>query len=252
VASRFGELGDPLRSTFIIPEPNDKKELEFTPCEETVTEYISTYGDPRVFPTELGRRRYFFVCNFSPISATVTRSDGLIQPVKLLTEKPVPDLNMTKMPQAVIDWPALPFYPTGQYTLTVISSDGSLFGCNRITRGQPCKFRVDPPNQEYILPVPAAGPPGTNFLVYYVNFDPDNPLKVNLFYAENEALLPGSISISRRGSWTITMSQPLIDASGAARGWAVDPLPSNDTDLKSTYVISAENSSAYAGIWLWP
>jgi hypothetical protein len=174
----------------------------------------------------LGERRYFFVCNFprSLTSASVTRSDGLTQEVELLASIPNPDLRKGSA-EAVIDWSALPFHPTGMYTLTVTYE---------IT--ETLNFWVEAPTKEQILTVPPSGPPGTTFQVYYVYFDLNTTPTFD-FYGEDEPVEGGDHNLTYRRSWQIPITQPLTGVMGD-KGWAQAPLVSAASDLPAAYAIT--------------
>ncbi len=188
---------------------------------------------------QLGLRRYFFACDFptSPLSATVTLSDGSIQPVQLLGAAPNPDLPQGNA-QAVIEWPALPIQPTGTYTLTVASSAESQVAF---------PFLITAPTQEFILPVPAAGPAGTIFQIYYVNFD-FNSTPTFDFYGEDHPVAGGDHVLSHRRRWQISITTPLVGSDG--KGWAQAPLESTPADPPAGYAISYDNKRVLNLIWL--
>jgi hypothetical protein len=241
--SSFGRQGDLPEFPLSIGLPGDP-DLGFqTPC---FTDFSSPYLEIYKFDDriKLGERRYFFACRFpaTPISATVTRSDGLIQSVELREDIPNPNLDKGQA-QAVIDWPALPFYPTDptiNYTLVITDSSGA---------SASFPFWVEPPVKEYILPVPQASSPGTTFLVYYVNFDLNTTPTFNL-YGADQILQDGQAELTHRDSWPVSITQPLLDSTGKMKGWALKPLPSVTTDIRATYVITYYNKNTYEKIWL--
>jgi hypothetical protein len=130
---------------------------------------------------QVGERLYFFVCNFTnPISATITQSDGVTQPVQLLTPTsnrlpPTPYFNPSNALKAVIDWSALPTLTvTGRYTLTVLEADSPQPPVIR-------PFGVRPPTKPHILIRPPSDLSEMNFMIYYVNFTPSLTLTFDLY-----------------------------------------------------------------------
>ena len=214
--------------------PNDPT---FIPCQfPRPNPWIDTYSP---FIMELGLRRYFFACDFptSPAQAAVTLSDGTRVQVELLQAMPNPDWP-TGRPQAVIDWPALPTQPTGVYTLTVASGGASQASL---------EFMVTLPTQEYILLVPAAGPPGTTFQVYYVNFAM-NSTPTFEFYGEDQPVVDMPHVLSHRNRWQISITQLLPGTND--RGWAQAPLVSVASDRPAAYAISHDFNRVFNLIWL--
>jgi LysM repeat protein len=210
-------------------------EPDFVPC-ESVTEPKIEF-DTSTATVELGQRRYFYVCVDDPVSASVTSTDGQPRQVTLLSAIPNPDLQMGNA-QAVIDWPALPFEPTGLHTMTVSSADGTVVDF---------VFLVLSPTTERILTVPPLGPPGTTFQVYYVNFDL-NTTPTFEFYGEDEPVVGGSHELSLRTPWEVNVDQPLMGVSG--KGWAQKLLDSEPTDARAAYSITYDNKRVFNLFWL--
>jgi hypothetical protein len=216
-------------------DPGGPNEPDFVPC-ESVTEPQIQF-DTSILTVELGQRRYFYVCVEDPVSASVTRTDGQAQQVTLLSAVPNLDLQMGNA-QAVIDWPALPFEPTGAHTMTVSAGDGTVVDF---------LFLVIPPTTEYILMVPPLGPPGTTFHVYYVNFDL-NTTPTFEFYGEDEPAVHRTHEFSLRSTRQINVDQPLMGVSG--KGWAQRFLISEPSDARAAYSITYDNKRVFNLFWL--
>ncbi len=216
-------------------EPGGPNNPEFVPC-EAVTEPRVEF-DTTTKIVELGQRRYFYVCINSPVSASITREDGQVMQVTLRNTIPNPDLQIGNA-RAVVDWPVLPFEPTGIHTMTVTRSDGP-----------PVDFRflVAIPNEERILTVPQAGEPGTIFQVYYVNFDM-NATETFEFYGEDEPAVGRNHHFSQRSSWQVVINQPLVGLGG--KGWAQVPLASEIYNSLGAYSITFDNRRIYDLFWL--
>lgn len=221
--------------------PGGGNDPNFVPC---VTPRATPWleFDTKVQIIELGQRRYFYVCGFSPSSgpavAKLTWPDGLTQQVELLIAIPNPDLNKGEA-QAIIDWPALPFYPTGRYTMTVTNSTGS-----QVTTPFPFKLKL--PERERILVVPPAGPPGTIFQTYYVSFTLNMTATFD-FYAEEQTSAGNDHDLTYRRSWSVYINQPLSGATG--KGWAQLPLLSIARDSRVAYTISYNNRSVMSDLF---
>ncbi len=214
--------------------PNDPT---FTPCE--FSRAGAWIDAPAPYIIELGERRYFFACDFPspPVSAVINLSDGSTQSAQLISSIPNPDLRIGNA-VAIVDWPSLPNQPTGLYTLTISSGDG--------TQAQ-LQFQVNPPTTEHILTVPASGPPGTTFTVYYVNFDL-NTSPIFYFYGEEQPTVGGDHTLPFLGSWQVTITEPLASVPG--KGWAQLPLSSASTDRPAAYSITYDNWRIYNLFWL--
>ncbi len=239
----FDDLLGSVPAVIIRPiQPNKGDQLGYVHCPQGIGETIDTYHDQfdrRV--VELGQRRYFFACNFEPTSASVTRSDGVTQPVLWSKESGHPDVMLKRGARAVVDWPALPFYPLGVYTMTMTSRTV----ITPFTR----MFEVVQPEteQRHILPIPLAGQPGDHFLVYYVNFNLGDQPKFRLYHAKRQVPNPYSpVDLKLASSWRVPITQRLDDD----KGWAVNLLISNSTDIIGTYVISQSQLTNYRRIWL--
>jgi hypothetical protein len=214
--------------------PNDPT---FIPCEFPRSEPWVDSSIP--YMMELGEHRYFFACEFpgGASSATVTLSDGSARSVQLFNSVPNADLPLGNA-VAVVDWPALPFDPTGLYTVTILSNDGNQ---------RQLQFQVDPPTQEHILTVPSAGPPGTVFDVYYVNFDLNTSPTFD-FYGEDQPNTGGDHTLLHLGSWQVTINQPLNSLPG--KGWAQASLSSASTDRRAAYSITFDSWRVFNLFWL--
>jgi hypothetical protein len=188
---------------------------------------------------ELGQRRYLYVCLANPVSARLSRPDGLTQTIELLTEVPNPDLQMGDA-QAVIDWPALPFEPANEwYTVTVTDSTGI---------PEEFRFLVARPTEtteKRILIVPPAGPPGTVFHVYYVNFDLNTEPEF-VFYGEDVPAVGDDHHMTYRDDWKVRIPQPL----GDGKGWGQASLISFATDRLGAYSITHNEKEIYNLFWL--
>jgi LysM repeat protein len=227
-------------SSFPVPAggPNG---AAFTSCEYPRSNPWIDPFPPSSF-VELGARLYFFMCDFptGPVKATMTLSDGSSQPVELLRPKLNPDLPPGRA-QAVVDWPALPFHPTGPYTLTVVSGSG---------KPEPFYFHVTQPTAEHILAVPAADPPGTIFRIYYVYFPLTSTQTID-FYGEDQPVTGADHTLSHRNQWQIPITQPLAGTND--KGWAVQTqLESLPGDQPGAYAIRYGFTGVYDVIWLMP
>ncbi|MBN2007520.1 MAG: LysM peptidoglycan-binding domain-containing protein [Anaerolineae bacterium] len=220
--------------TFNI-EPGGPNQAEYIPCEFV--------GEPRIeldtttFILELGQRRYFYVCGDTPVSAYVTREDGQHQQVDLLTAHPNPDLSMGNA-QAVIDWVALPFEPTGVHTMTVKRGDESQVDFI---------FLVQYPKTERIVVIPPVGPPGAVFQVYYVNFDLNTAPTIDV-YGEDIPLLMGTHELSQRSTFSILINQPLTGQPG--KGWGQGPIVSQTYNAPGAYAVTFDHRRVYGMFWL--
>jgi hypothetical protein len=204
------------------------------------------------YVVEIGQRRYFYLCDFptGSITATVTLSDGSIQTVELLSFVPNPDLpsspkDSQEQPRlkAVIDWPALPTQPLGDYVLRVGYADDK-----QVEQ----VFSVDPPTSQYILPVPAAGSPGTAFDIYYINFTVNTTREIEL-YGEDSPPTPGLNHRFRfRDRWQITITQPFAPPIPGleGQGWEMVLLESKPEDTLALYAITHDRERVSNLIWL--
>jgi hypothetical protein len=172
-----------------------------------------------------------------PISALLNRPDGQSQSLTLRTAIPNPDLQLGSA-TAVIDWPALPFEPTGIYSVTVMAGGG-------ISVSLP--FLVEVPTEEKILVVPQAGTPGTLFQVYYVNFDMNSTATIDL-YGEDNPVIGGYHEMSQRSIWTVMIDRPLAGSPG--KGWAQATLASQATDVPAAYSVTYDNKRVFDLFWL--
>lgn len=217
--------------------PGGPDDPSFVPCNDPRPEpWVDTIA-PAI--TELGQQRFFFVCDFQegPASAIVTLSNGSTQTVELLRIVPNPDFPIGKA-QGVIDWSALPFHPTGVYTVTVTGGSGAL--AQRA-------FVVAPPTDEHILTVPSAGPPGTTFDVYYTNFALNTTPTFD-FYGEDAPVVGAKHMLTYRTSWQVAITEPLEGTS--ERGWGKAQLVSVTRDRPGTYVITYDYLRVYTFLWL--
>lgn len=245
-----------------LVEPSDSNksgELEYVPCTETkpiTAPWVSAFdNDEQVQLTRvaLGQRRYFFLCNFKspPATALVTRSDSITYQLEIrsILDLPNPELKRSITATHFVEWLALPFYPTSSstysstltYTLTIKDDNGNL-----LIPTQP--FRVISPSTAtpYIMPVPLSGPPGTSFLVYYVNFPLWQAQEFQLYYYNSN---PNRQTDTRH----VLITEPLTGVKG--KGWGLGLLPSIVTDVAGTYVISSTNPAdsdepIHQKIWL--
>lgn len=199
----------------------------------------------------LGQRRYIFLCNFpdGPATAMVTRSDGITRSLKIWPSSVLPnlDLKMSDEARSFVEWVALPFHPTGTYTLTVTDNNSIPFPLD------PSTFAVVPPDPStaYILPVPPSGPPGTSFLIYYVNFELGQTLDFKLAFAGNSPIQRdprAPYEVHPAGDWRVQITEPLLRING--KGWGQKILSSNSTNLEGTYVITSTHSEIHQKIWL--
>lgn len=221
-----------LEGTLVL-DPGGPNNASFVPC-EFVTEPRIEF-DTGVEIVELGQRRYFYVCMNDPVTAVVTGEDGSSKSVPLLSTLPNPDLKSGNA-QAFIDWPALPMEPTTVHTMTVTSGDGTAIDF---------LFLVQNPTKERILAVPPAGPPGTVFQVYYVNFELGSTATID-FYGEDEPSVGAVHEMSQRSSWTVSIDKPLANNGG----WTQKPLVSEETDLPGAYSITFDGQRIFNLFWL--
>lgn len=245
------------------PDPNASEERRYLHCQPSIDPQAIPRPKLDAFPNgplnntevshlDLGQRRYFFLCNIPADLATVTitRSDGITRQLEIWPPAAVPGRVLSYSHQATgfVEWPALPFHPTGPYTLTVTDGSGTSF------LPQSPTFIVTRPLTlaSYILPIPAAGSPGTSFLIYYVNFDRGETLDFSLHYIDKPPQQPDDYDqlqlTHQTHSWPIPINEPLNGSSG--KGWGVSSLSSSATDLQGTYVISSTNRDIYQPIWL--
>jgi hypothetical protein len=239
-------------SLFNCPPDNSLPDLElavggpndptFQPCttphfkDGKQVPYIDT-PEPRL--VELGQHRFFYLCDFESAvhSAMVTLSDGSTQAVALLSE--VPNLDLTNgNARFVIDWPALPIHPLGEYTLTVQHGEGL---------SETLVFRVLQPKTQYILPIPMVGSAGSTFQIYYVNFPINTTATIEL-YREDQVTIDGTHILSHIGRLQVTITTAMPDSEG--KGWAVETLTSQPSDPISVYGLSYDADRVFSLIWL--
>jgi LysM repeat protein len=216
-------------------DPGGPNNAAFTPC-QVVTQPRLEF-DSTIKEVELGQRRYIYVCVPDPVSAFLARADGQTQSVNLLSTLPNPDLQ-TGDAQAFIDWPALPFEPTGPYTMTVMRSDSTPVNF---------LFFVIPPSTERILVVPQARQRGAVFQVYYVNFNLNSTATIDL-YGEDDPVVGGFHEMSLLNSHPVTINQPLAGSSG--KGWAQESLVSHANNMPAAYSLTFDNRRIFDLFWL--
>jgi hypothetical protein len=100
----------------------------------------------------------------------MTHSSGFTESLSPLDNVPHPEFQEAlKGGEFIIDWPALPWYETGPYTLTVLYHD---YQQNTITQTYPLPFQVITPTQPHILIRQPTQPSSNEILVYYTAFTP--------------------------------------------------------------------------------
>lgn len=222
------------------------------PCSGAVSNGPYLDGGPVSATLYLGQRRAFVPCFILPAEAYVINPDGITRTVPLLplpvegvalkpneTVSYIPDvfpptgtIEITKA-TSVVEWYALPFHPTGVYTLIVKGKgtvpEPAFAGLTRFTTtftvSQPAA--AAPPE---ILVMPSTGRPGQNLAVYYTNF----PLGATPRFT----LLRQQVGItetyqSTAPPWPVSIDQPFGD-----RGWGFNLLAAPTAALTGTYTIS--------------
>lgn len=220
----------------IVLAPGGGNDPGFTPCEiQRGSPWIDTDNDT----FEVGQRQYFFACEFPEaiVQANVTLSDGSIQNALILSSMPNPVLQQGTA-DAVIVWSALPAQPTGMYSMTLIDNAGN-------QNDTPFPFWIELPTQEYILAVPAAGSPGTTFDIYYVNFDLNVTLEIELY--REQSFDGTNYTFTYQSGWDVTITNPLAGLAG--KGWFTHPLTTSPSEPLLAYLIHHQ-LSAYTIYWL--
>ena len=114
---------------------------------------------------EIGQTHSFYACDAvgDRITATVTLAGTNPQSLLVQWRSPIPDVAaVNPYPDAM--WQALPTTTPGDYQIVMQDAQG--------TATEPLHFTLLPPHLPWILVVPPAGPPGTQFDFYYINFPP--------------------------------------------------------------------------------
>ncbi|MBI1881879.1 MAG: LysM peptidoglycan-binding domain-containing protein, partial [Chloroflexi bacterium] len=203
-----------------------------SPCPQGGSPFLKLRGASKV---ELGQRAYFFICNppGKPTSALVTWPDGQTQQGADLFKVPFTDPKTNaKTSEVAIVWPALPFYPTGTYTVTV-TSPASI---------PPLPFTITLPAKDRILAVPPVGFPGDTFQVYYVRV-PATGGVITMIVGLKEPTSPQKpLSIGTDHLFKIDKAE-----------WGMSPLYLGPTESPGDYVVSNDITKTFhANITLSP
>lgn len=220
----------------IVLAPGGGNDPGFTPCETSRGfPWIDTENDT----FEIGQRQYFFACEFpeSVVQANVTLSDGSVQNVPILASMPNPVLQQGTADVVVI-WSALPTQPIGTYTMTLLDSGGN-------QNNVPFQFFIELPTEEYILAVPAVGSPGFTLDIYYVNFDLNTSLGIELF--REQSFDGTNYTFTFQNGWDVTITNPLVGLPG--KGWISHSLTTSPSDPLLAFLIHHQ-LSAYTIYWL--
>jgi LysM domain len=210
------------------------------------TPYIDS---PDTAIVEQGQHFFLYVCDLSTneisatvqpstvLTATMVLSDRSTQPVALLPN--VPNLDLSRgAANYVVDWPALPNKPIGEYMLQIESSGAPI---------EPKHFTVEKPSTQYILPVPLSGPVGTVFDIYYVNF-PISMQPTIEFYREDRRPVGDEHIFTHMGRWQIALDNQM--AHDRSKGWTMVALKSLTGDRPTTYALAFDNARVFSYIWL--
>ena len=221
--------------------------LDYEPCEDIDESSGDNGFDVQEPFIELGSRRYIFACGdlVKPLTVTITRpNNGLIQHVEALDTLPNRALQSNDSVAAVIDWPVLPFYPIGDYTVSLTDSVGTML--------KPLTLIIIPPENPHVLVVPSAGPPGTEFLVYFTNFTTTETLTFEVYGGgepwpddEDDEI---TYEFPHRASLSVRIDEPLPGQ--GERGWGVKPLFSIESDRPAPYTIGY-NGQVGIPYWLF-
>ena len=261
VASPFEEMGLLVSRVDLTPRLPGLGGLNL--CKDLTTRkpVVELVASPELL---LGERLFFVTCWFNPASAFVTRSDGIVWSIPVQTNPAYPLLieNEPKTlkilqtgtfsnPTAVVNWAALPFHPTGAYTLsltgtTLLPPVETITVSTVFTVSYP---RVITPS---ILIVPAISQPNTNVAVYYSNYPLTTNPEFTLLTTHTLALTPTQFNTYSKEPWSVTIDQPWPKTD---RGWGFTLLASNNANLNlnGTYVISQVTATDVATPpgWLW-
>jgi hypothetical protein len=237
----------------VLATGGGNEDPNFEPCklpEQNPWLNIDDWDPSPGFQLQVGQRFYIHACDFpqNVVSAQVVfPGETTAREVMFSTTHPNPELKMYNS-KAVIDFPALPTRPTGNYRITVKDESGKQASVDiNVTLPDPNKT---PPNRPpFILVVPASGYPGDSFQVYYVWFPMDTSPPFKLF---GEALAePGeSHRLTERSTWQVLFYEPFVGAVAAGFGWATTSLSMPAELSPGIYAVSNEDQSVQNSFWL--
>jgi hypothetical protein len=195
-----------------------------------------------------GDRTFLYACQFTAsgeLKAVATSDSGQQFSLNVYPKHPVPYLNIGNT-LGVIDFPAIPDWPIGLYTVTVTigSQSAKISG-----------IRITPPNavQSFILPVPVTGSPGDTLDIYYVNFPKDTKINVVLYSADPPEMRAEYDGLIPRLSWSTLIDHPLeVVGTPLAEpaGWAMEPLTFPPGAEINAYAVADQNWRGISLIWI--
>lgn len=200
------------------------------------------------YDLEQGQREYYYACNFpdpATLTARIIGPEGSY-PLNLQLYLPLEPFRFGMrigQPQGVVAFNAVcdsPLSSEVNYTLVIEDRQGGY-------AEQP--FKVKPSTIRWILTVPQAGPPGTDFQVYYCGFtgQTDQYIDSHLFYDTTDKPPPPNSSTNaiHATSWIV-----FIDKDGQGKF----NLPSLPGDPTGRYIIRDRLTTDRAEdiVWMLP